>query len=118
MVAHYDQSAVQGSNMLNLVMNNTKWNEVHLVMYALDPSPAGSTLSRNGHRYGPDREWFYHFRNGGYEDIVHVDIHVAISHQHELVQTAHKKIHVPGAVVADGFRVFDYVEHDQFIDYI
>ena len=118
MVERYDQSAVKGSDMLNPVMNNTKWDEVRLAMYALDPTPEWSTLAANGHRYGPDREWFYHFRNGGYEDIVYVDIHVATSHQRELVQSALRKIHVPGEETADGFRIFGYVERGQVTDYI
>jgi hypothetical protein len=104
--------------MHNPVMSNTKWDEVRLAMYALDPSPMWSTFVKNGHRYGPDGEWFYHFRNGSYEDIIHVDIHVASSQQRELVQSALKKIHVPGEETADGFRVFGFVERGQFIDYI
>lgn len=118
MVARYNLPALKGSPVLNPVMNNTKWEEVRLAMYALDPSPAWSTLVTSGHRYGPDREWFYHFRDGGYEDIVHVDIQVATSDQRELVQSALKKIHVPGEETADGFRVFGYVERGQTTDYI
>ncbi|WP_246617983.1 DUF6678 family protein [Rhizobium populisoli] len=103
--------------MLNSVMNNTKWDEVRLAMYALDPSPTWSTLVMNGHSYGSDGEWFYHFRDGGYEDIIHVDIHVATSQQRELVQSALKKIHVPGEETADGSRVFGFIERGQFIHY-
>ena len=53
--------------MLNPAMNNTKWDELRLEMYALTPPPSWSTLSTNGYRSSPDREWFYHFREGGYE---------------------------------------------------
>lgn len=104
--------------MLNPVMNDTKWEEVRLAMYALDPSPAWSTLSTNGHHHGPDRDWFYHFRNGSYEDLVHVDIHVATSGQRELVRSVLKRIHVPGEETADGFRVLGYVESGRATDYI
>jgi hypothetical protein len=104
--------------MLNPVMNNTKWNELRLEMYALTPTPAWSTLSTNGYNYGPDREWFHHFRAGGYEDIVHVDIHVETPTQRELVRSALRKVHVPGEETPEGFRVFGYLQDSQGADYI
>ena len=104
--------------MLNPVMNDTKWDELGLAMYALDPTPAWSTLSTNGYRYGPDYEWLHHFRIGGYKDIVHVDIHVETSDQRDLVRSALKKIHVPGEETADRFRVFGYLENAHVADYV
>lgn len=104
--------------MLNPVMNDTKWDELRLAMYALDPTPAWSTLSTNGYRFGPDYEWFHHFRIGGYKNIVHVDIHVETSDQRDLVRSALKRIHVPGEEAADRFRVFGYLENGQVADYI
>jgi hypothetical protein len=66
----------KGDVMLRPVMNDTKWNELRLEMYALTPPPTWKTLSTNRYYYGPERDWFYHFSEGRYEDIVHVDIHV------------------------------------------
>lgn len=104
--------------MLNPVMNNTKWNELRLEMYALKPTPAWSTLVTNGSHYGPDREWFHHFRDGGYEDIVHVDIHIETASQRELVRSALRKVHVPGEETTEGFRVCGYLQDGQAADYI
>jgi len=47
------------------VMNNTKWDELRLAMYHMELSPKWITLSLNGHESNPDREWFYHFKDGG-----------------------------------------------------
>lgn len=104
--------------MLNPVMNNTKWNELRLAMYALDPSPAWSTLSTNGYRSRRDTEWFYHFRDGGYGDIVHVDIIVADDAMRQRVRNALRSIQVPGEEVEEGFRVFGYAADGQFVDYL
>lgn len=104
--------------MLNPVMNNTKWNELRLAMYALKPAPKWSTLSTEGHEYGPDGEWFYHFRNGGYEDIAHVDIHTETPAQRESVRVALQRIHVPGEETAKGFRVFGYIRDGEGVDYL
>lgn len=104
--------------MLNPAMNNTKWDELRLEMYALKPPPSWSTLSTNGYRSQPDREWFYHFRQGGYESILHLDIQVETSAQRELVRSALKKVHVPGEEMPDGFRVFGYLQDGQAADFI
>lgn len=104
--------------MLNPVMNNTKWNELRLAMYALDPQPAWSTLSINGYQSRRDTEWFYHFRDGGYEDIIHVDIFAADDAMRDRIRTALKPIHVPGEETAEGFRVFGHAANGQFVDYL
>lgn len=99
-------------------MNNTKWDELRLEMYALKPPPSWSTLSTNAYRSQPDREWFYHFREGGYESILHLDIQVETHAQRELVRSALKKVHVPGEEMPDGFRVFGYLQDGQAADFI
>lgn len=104
--------------MLNPVMKDTKWNELRLAMYALDPAPAWSTLSTNGHRSQHDTEWFYHFRDGGYEDIAHVDIFAADEDMRGRIRSALRPIHVPGEETAEGFRVFGYIADGQFVDYL
>lgn len=48
--------ALRGNEMLNSAMNNTKWDELRLEMYALTPPPSWSTFSTNGYRSEPDRE--------------------------------------------------------------
>ena len=104
--------------MPNPVMNNTKWNELRLAMLALEVAPAWSTLSTSGHRSEWDREWFYHFREGRYGDIVYVDIRADTPTQRELVRVALKGVHVPGEETTDGFRVFGYVESGQVTSFI
>ncbi|WP_246206964.1 DUF6678 family protein [Methylocystis heyeri] len=99
--------------MLNPAMNNTKWDELRLAMYAITPPPSWSALSTNGYRSPPDREWFYHFREGGYESILYVDIRVDGPNQRELVRSALKKVHVPGEESPEGFRVFGYITDGQ-----
>ena len=104
--------------MSNPAMNNTKWEELRLAMYELDPTPAWSTLSKSGYQSRRDREWFYHFRDGGHDDILHVDIFAESPVQRELVRSALRKIHVPGEETADGFRVFGYLRQGQSADFI
>ncbi|MET2826112.1 hypothetical protein [Mesorhizobium shangrilense] len=53
-------------------------------MYALTPPPSWSTLSTDGYRSKPDREWFYHFRDGGYASILHLDIQVETPAERDL----------------------------------
>lgn len=104
--------------MLNPVMNKTKWDELRLQMYALAAPPAWSTLSTGGYHSQPDREWFYHFSEGGYEDILHVDIQVETPAEREIVRSALKAVHVPGEETSSGFRVFGYLHDGQGADYI
>lgn len=104
--------------MLNPVMNNSNWDEIRLETYALTPPPSWSTLSTSGHHSQPDREWFYHFREGGYDDILHLEIQVETPIQRELVRSALKKEHVPGEETANGFRIFGYLRGYQAADYI
>ncbi len=96
-----------------LAVNHAKWDELCLAMYSLTPPPVWSTLSTNGYQSPPDREWFYHFKAGRYDDILHVDIHVETSEQRHLVHSALRRIHVPG-----GFRIFGYLRPGQFADFI
>ena len=104
--------------MLHPLMNNTKWNELRLAMYGAAPAPRWSILCRNGHRSPPDREWYYHFREGGYEDIVHVDIFADDREHRERIRMALKRIHMPGEETDDGFRIYGYAERGQTLDYL
>lgn len=100
------------------VMNNTKWDELRLAMYEIDPSPKWRTLSDNGFCSHPDREWFYHFQEGGYKDIIHVDIFVDDAAHRKRIKAEIKKINLPGEETKDGFRVYGYVSSGESVDYI
>jgi hypothetical protein len=104
--------------MLNPVMNDTKWDELRLAMHALTFGPAWSSLSTNGFQSPRDRDWFYHFYAGGYEDIIHVDIFVEHDAMRDGVRAALKLINVPGEETDEGFRVFGYLRDGQAADYI
>lgn len=104
--------------MLNPVMNDTKWDEIRLAMYALEPPPMWSTLAANGYRSSPDREWFYHFRVGGYACVLHLDIHADTPAQRALIRSALRKVHVPGEETSEGFRVFGYLRDGQAAAYL
>lgn len=106
------------SVMLNPVMNDTKWNELALAMDALEPGPSWSTLSTTGYNYGPDCDWLYHFRECGFKDIAHVDIHVETTDQRDRVRSSLKQVHVPGEETPEGFRVFGYLSDGKGADYI
>jgi hypothetical protein len=99
------------------VMNNTKWNELRDAMSAIENPPAWSTLSVNGYRSSPDREWFHHFYAGGYEDIRSVDILVDGGDRQRVLQIL-QQIHLPGEETTDGFRVYGYSEPGQLLSYL
>ena len=104
--------------MLHQLMNNTKWDELRLAMYQTDPAPRWSTVCHNRHRSRPDREWYYHFQEGGYEDIVYVDIFADDLEHRERIRMAIKRIHLPGEETEDGFRIYGYAEHGQTVNYL
>jgi hypothetical protein len=93
-------------------MNDTKWDEVRLAMYKLGPlSPRWRTKDiESGYVPSWEREWFYHFRNGGYESIEWLEIALSSPEQEEAVICALKAIHVPGHRVMEGIRTYGYVE--------
>jgi hypothetical protein len=100
------------------VMDNTKWDELRLAMYAIKPTPRYRCMMINGHYSREDAEWFYHFREGGYEDIQYVDIFAESQPLREQISSALKKIHLPGEETGDGFRVHGYAPPGQNLDYL
>jgi hypothetical protein len=100
------------------VMNNTKWDELRLAMYATKPAPTYRCMMISGHYSRADSEWFYHFREGGYEDIQYVDIFAESQPHREQISSALKKIHLPGHETGDGFRVYGYALPGQNLDYL
>lgn len=104
--------------VLHPVMNNTKWNEIRLAMHALDPRPAWSTTSTSGYQSSVDREWFYRFQEGGYSDILRLDILVDSQEQRDQVRAALQRIGVPGEELSRGFCVFGYLNPHQHGAYL
>lgn len=89
-------------------------------MYELgDLAPRWRALHvENGHRSEWDREWFHHFRNGGYKFIEGVEIAVDTVEQQAAVLAELLRIHVPGERTESGYRVFGYVKNGEAVDYI
>lgn len=117
-VPQIDANGAAGGITMQPLMNNTKWEELRLAMHALKPAPRWRTMTRNGYVSAPDREWYYHFRDGGYDDIVHVDILADDAGHRARIRAALQPIHLPGEETADGFRVYGYAEPGQAVDYL
>lgn len=101
------------------LMNDTKWDELRRAMYELaDLTPRWRTRNlENGHVSNWDRDWFYHFRNGGYKFIQWVEIAVDTEVQRVAVLAELVRIHVPGEQTESGYRVFGYVKTGDAVDY-
>ena len=106
--------------MAHGAMNNTKWDEVRLAMYELGAAhPMWRTKDyESGYVCPWDGEWFYHFRQGGYDTIEWAEIAVTSQEQRTLVRDALRKIHVPGEETPEGFRVFGYTQPGVPLSYI
>jgi hypothetical protein len=99
-------------------MNNTKWEELRLAMYAIELPTRWRCMTITGYYSAADAEWFYHFKSGGYEDIQFVDIFSDSQAHREQIKSALKKIHVPGEETDDGFRVYGYALPGQALSYL
>jgi hypothetical protein len=102
------------------LMNDTKWDELRRAMYELDDlAPRWRARDvENGHLSEWDREWFHHFREGGYRFIQWVEIAVDTVEQRAAVLAELVRIHVPGERTECGYRVFGYVKTGEAVDYI
>jgi hypothetical protein len=103
---------------LHPVMNNTKWRELRAAMHAIEPATTYRIMSINGYYGRADAEWFYHFQEGGYDDIRYVDIFANNALHRQQIASALKTIHLPGEETGDGFRVYGYALPGQAIDYL
>jgi hypothetical protein len=103
---------------LHPVMNNTKWRELRGAMYAIESATTYRIMRINGYYSDPDAEWFYHFQEGGYDDIRYVDIFATDQLHRQQIGSALKKIHLPAEETGDGFRVYGYVLPGQAVDYL
>jgi hypothetical protein len=101
-------------------MNKTKWDELRLAMYELDErSPRWRTRDvQSGYVCPWDREWFHHFRTGGYTTIEWVEIEIESPEQRSAVFNALRRIHVPGQTTEHGFKIFGYLSVGAVVDYI
>jgi hypothetical protein len=100
-------------------MNATKWEELRRAMYSLgDLSPAWRTKDLSGYLSPWDCEWYYHFREGGYDSIGWTEIRVISSSQEAAVLKALQEVHVPGERVEHGFRVYGYAASGMSLSYI
>jgi hypothetical protein len=78
---------------LHPVMNATKWRELRDAMCAVGSVTTYRIMRISGYCSSPDAEWFYHFQEGGYEDIRYVDIFATDqSHREEVGSTLKKFI--------------------------
>jgi hypothetical protein len=100
------------------VMNNTKWEELRLAMYGIEPAPRYRCMTIGGYYSDADAEWFYHFRAGGYDDIRYVDIFVESQAHRAQIRGALKAIRLPGEETDDGFRVYGPALPGQTLDYL
>jgi hypothetical protein len=105
---------------MHQLMSDTKWDELRLAMYGLDGlAPRWRTLdTESGYLSNWGREWYYHFRSGGYKSIQWVEIAVDTDEQRVTVLGELVRIHVPGERTESGYRVFGYAKMKQAVDYI
>lgn len=102
------------------VMNNTKWRELQMAMYAINKfCPMWRTRClENGYLAPWDGEWFYHFSEGGYDWIEWVEIKTENAEEESVVLAELKKIHVPGHRTEHVFKVYGYLKEGQSINFI
>ena len=101
------------------LINDTKWDEVRLAMHALNPSPRWRTKNlQTEYVSNWDREWYYHFSEGGYSNIEWLEIDCDPGSMLTSVEEALSAIHVPGKRIESGFRVYGYGWPGEFYDYL
>jgi hypothetical protein len=102
------------------VMNNTKWEELRLGMYGLKEfTPSWRTRDIvTGHICEWDREWFYHFSEGGYETIEWVEIKTEDALQKQVVLKVLKLNHIPAEVSEFGYKIYGYADDTASIQYV
>lgn len=104
---------------LNPLVNNTKWEELRLAMYSLgENSPRWRSKDLSGHTTTWDRDWFYHFRDGGYSSMEWVEIEVISPDNDGAVLGLMREIQLPGHRIPDGYRIYGYIANGTAIDYL
>ena len=102
------------------VMNNTKWKELQKAMCELGAfSPKWRTKClTNGYITDWDGEWYYHFSEGGFEDVEWVEIRAEDGEGKGMLLSELRKIHVPGVEIENGYRVYGYIDEGKAVDYV
>ena len=67
---------------------------------------------------GWDSEWFYHFKDGGYEDLEWLEIRAATAEQAPMLHAALRSTHVPGIKTDVGFKVFGHLPKGMPCEYL
>jgi len=97
--------------------NHTKWEDLRRAMHDLPFATRFRCQDLSGHYSRPDGEWFYHFRDGGYETMRFVDIHTDTDEQRGALLSELKRVRLAGHPIDGGFRVYGYAEPGQVLDY-
>ena len=102
------------------ILNDTKWEELRLAMYALgSESPRFRAKDIKTSQPGPwDGEWFYHFRDGGYRSLEWVELQLRDQSQRDAVARILASINLPGMHTDAGFIVYGHVVPGAPIEYI
>ena len=92
------------------LMNNTKWEEIRLAMYDYPITVQWRVKNIDSWYISNwDEEWFCHFRLGGYHTIEWLEIKVDNEEIKNDVINILRKIHVPGEVLEDSIKVYEYI---------
>ena len=103
-------------------MNKTKWDEIRLSMYNLGINMKTAIKWRtkdvkNGYISNWDGEWYYHFKNGGYETIEWLEISTPNNIIKEAILNELKKIHIPSKIQEGSIMIYGY-PNDSSIFYL
>lgn len=71
----------------------------------------------NGYESAVNREWYYHFREGGYSDIHYLDVLIN-SAEYALVSSILRDIHLPGFETSTGYRIQGYADSASYVSYL
>ncbi|MBE1556851.1 DUF6678 family protein [Sporosarcina limicola] len=101
------------------VMNNTKWEEIRLVMYNYHLNLLWRTKDVvNNNICEWDNEWYYHFSEDGYETIEWLEIKTEDEMQKNDVIKILRKINVPGEINDNIIKVYGYIKSNEYVDYL
>ena len=101
------------------LMNDTKWEEIRTAMIEFpEPTFWRTKDIETGYISHWDRDWYYHFRTGGYNPIEWLEIKFENAKIKEELVNILRKIHVPGELSENRIRIYGYVKPGTFIDYI
>ena len=95
------------------VCNDTKWLELRACVLSFEieqrPEFRSKSLS-NGHISAWDKEWFYHFNNGGFDDIEWFELGRKHLDNNEMISGI-LKIGLVGERLENALRVYGHVPH-------